>query len=155
MTKKISEHITYTEATYSPTAEARVIDNTPTAAELANMKFLAAKVFEPLRAASGVPIRITSFFRTAALNQAVGGSRTSDHVLGRAMDLQTMNPELYSNADIFRFIKTNLDFHQLIHEYGSDEEPAWVHVSYKSDGHNDKQVLIKRKGKPYQLFGGK
>lgn len=152
MTARISDHISYKEAVFSETAERHEIDNTPTDPELSNMRAVAKAVFEPIRCQAGIPIRINSFFRCAELNTLIGGSRSSQHCKGEAMDISSYKPEVFCNAEIFFFIKDNLDFDQIIWEYGDDAEPAWVHVSYRSDGHNRKQVLIKRKGQPYLPF---
>ena len=129
---KISEHVSYDEATYSTTAMKRGIDNTPGDEELASMTCVALRVFEPLREYFGVPIGITSFYRSKALNLAVGGSRTSSHIRGEAMDLDGDLYRSVTNRELFNYIKDNLEFDQLIWEFGTDDEPAWVHVSYSS-----------------------
>jgi hypothetical protein len=134
---KISNHITIKEATYSATGEARGIDNSPTEEHLANMKLLAEKVFEPLRVWYGKPIKINSFYRGKALNAAIAGSSlTSQHCFGQAMDIDTAT----DNKKLFNYIKDNLDFDQLIWEFGNSDNPDWVHVSYKGLG-NRKQIL--------------
>jgi zinc D-Ala-D-Ala carboxypeptidase len=136
----ISKHITLKEATFSATGEAKKIDNSPTPEHLENMKLLAEKVFEPLREWYGKPIKINSFYRSKALNTAIGGSQTSQHSHGQAMDIDTAA----DNKKLFDYIKANLDFDQLIFEGGTDANPDWVHVSYKAKG-NRKQVLRMRK----------
>lgn len=136
--ENISRHITYKEATGSPTARRLKIDNTPNAQELEAMKLLAESVFEPVREHFNKPILVTSFFRSKALNKAVGGSATSQHMLGEAMDIKATKG--FTNKDIFEFIKNNLDFDQVIWEFGSANEPAWVHVSYRKNK-NRKQAL--------------
>jgi len=137
----ISPHVTYAEATRT-SAQA---DNTPNADQLATMKLLAANVFEPLRAIVGRPIIITSMFRSAKVNQLIGGSSTSQHCKGEAMDIKLPG----QNRSLFEIILNQLPFDQLIWEFGTDKEPAWVHVSYKATG-NRKQVLraIRVNGKP-------
>jgi len=137
----ISPHVTYAEATRT-SAQA---DNTPNADQLAAMKLLAANVFEPLRAIVGKPIIITSMFRSAKVNQLIGGSSTSQHCKGEAMDIKLPG----QNRSLFEIILNQLPFDQLIWEFGTDKEPAWVHVSYKATG-NRKQVLraIRVNGKP-------
>lgn len=137
MKENISKHITYKEATNSSTALKRGIDNTPSPGEVESMKRLAENVFEPLREHFGKPIRVNSFFRSKELNRAVGGSSTSQHVKGEAIDISGIG---ISNKDLFNYIKNNLDFDQLIWEFGNDSEPQWVHVSYK-EGKNRKNVL--------------
>lgn len=137
----ISAHITYAEATRT-SAKA---DNTPNAEQLAAMKLLAVNVFEPLRALVGRPIIITSMFRSTKVNQLIGGAATSQHCKGEAMDIKLPG----QNKSLFEIILNQLPFDQLIWEYGTDKDPAWVHVSYKSTG-NRKQVLkaIRVNGKP-------
>lgn len=128
----ISNHITYNEATRTATG----LENKPNAEQLSNMVRIAENVFEPLRSTLGRAIIITSFFRSASVNAAVGGASTSQHCKGEAMDLKVQG----RNKSIFEIIRNQLDFDQLIWEHGSDIEPAWVHVSYKKTG-NRKQVL--------------
>lgn len=137
---KISDHVSYTEATKSKTALRNNIDNTPDAMTLERMKCVANNIFEPVRNHFKVPIAITSFYRSPQLNKKVGGSKTSEHVYGSAMDIDADVLGLVSNRQIFNYIKDNLEFNQLIWEFGDDNEPAWVHVSYKESG-NKNQVL--------------
>ena len=132
----ISEHITYAEATASNKAKQLGISNTPNERELKAMKLLAEAVFEPLRKWYGKPIQVTSFFRSAKINKAIGGSATSQHSLGQAIDIDTVS----DNRKLFDYIKDNLPFDQLIWEYGNDSAPDWIHVSY-SEVCNRKQVL--------------
>jgi zinc D-Ala-D-Ala carboxypeptidase len=145
--EKISNHISYKEATNSPTAIRRGISNTPNSAELANMKLLAEKIFEPLRTHFNEPIRINSFFRCTALNSAVGGSGTSQHRTGEAIDMDATGTT--TNKMLFDYIKDNLEFDQLIWEYGTSEEPDWVHVSFTDSRENRKQILKAVKGRGY------
>jgi hypothetical protein len=137
---KISENISYTEATKSLTASRKGINNTPNEAAIEKMKYVAKNVFEPLRKHFEVPIGISSFYRSEALNKAVGGSKTSEHIEGSAIDIDADIFGLITNKDIFNYIKDNLNFNQLIWEYGDNKEPDWVHVSLKKNG-NKKQVL--------------
>lgn len=138
---KISEHISYYEATKSNTAIRRGIHNTPNGTELQNMETIAQKIFEPLRKALGdKPLRITSFFRSIALNRAIGGSSTSQHCKGQAMDIDADGSHT-SNKEVFMYIAENLDFDQLIWEFGDNLNPDWIHVSYVSEHQNRKQIL--------------
>ena len=89
--KEISKHISYNEATFSATAKRLSIDNTPNQMTLEAMQLLAEKVFEPLREWYGKPIRVNSFYRSSALNKAVGGSRSSQHILGQAIDINAVS----------------------------------------------------------------
>ncbi len=139
----ISRHISYSEATKSAAAIRLGIANTPDAEELENMQELARVVFEPLRAHFGVPIPITSFFRSRELNAAIGGSLSSEHCYGRAMDLDMDGmPGDITNADLFHHIREHLPFDQLIWEFGDERQPAWVHVGYRPTGHNRRHVLV-------------
>ena len=138
--KKISKHISYKEAVASATARRMDIDNDPDESQLERMRILSEKIFEPLRSHVGGPIRINSFFRSPNLNSAIGGSITSQHCRGQAMDLDDSYGHA-TNADMYQFIKDNLDFDQMIWEFGDDENPNWVHVSYVSKEKNRNRCL--------------
>ena len=144
----ISEHISYKEGTNSITAIRRGIDNTPNDEQLNNMELIAEKIFEPLRDWVGGPIKINSFFRSPDLNKAIGGSRKSQHCHGQAIDIDDTY-EVVANSDMYNYIKNNLDFDQMIWEFGDDDNPNWVHVSYVSKEDNRKRCLraSKNKGK--------
>ena len=137
---KISDHISYKEATRSATALRLGIDNVPNQYELQNMEMVAKHVFEPLRKAVGTPIKINSFFRCEELNKAIGGSTKSQHCQGRAIDIDDVYGNV-SNAFMYYYIKDNLDFDQLIWEFGTDHNPDWVHVSYVDGDSNRKRCL--------------
>tara|TARA_R110000744_G_scaffold218233_1_gene336973 strand:+ start:600 stop:1070 length:471 start_codon:yes stop_codon:yes gene_type:complete len=145
---KISKHITYKEATRSVTALRLGIENVPNDYELQNMELIAEKVFEPLRKAVNGPIKINSFFRCEELNKAIGGSSKSQHCQGRAIDIDDVYGYV-SNSYMYYYIKDNLDFDQLIWEFGTDTEPDWVHVSYVDSDSNRKRCLLayKEEGK--------
>ena len=136
----ISEHISYKEGVYSTTALRKDIDNTPNDEQLKNMEILAEEIFEPLRAYVGGPIKINSFFRSAKLNTAIGGSKTSQHCKGQAMDIDDTFGRM-TNAEMYHWIKENLDFDQMIWEFGNDDNPNWVHVSYVSIEKNRNKCL--------------
>ena len=136
--ERISKHISYVEATISQTAIRKKIDNTPTKEQLASMVLVAEKCFEPVRNYFRVPIKISSFFRSEKLNKAVGGARNSQHTKGEAIDIQGTGK--ITNKMIFDYIKDNLEFDQLIWEFGTKTNPAWVHVSYSAKK-NRKQIL--------------
>jgi len=137
----ISKHITYKEATRSVTALRLGIENLPNEYELQNMELIAEKVFEPLRRAVNGPIKINSFFRCEELNKAIGGSNKSQHCQGRAIDIDDVYGYV-SNSYMYYYIKDNLDFDQLIWEFGTDTEPDWVHVSYVDSDSNRKRCLL-------------
>ena len=136
----ISKHISYKEGVYSNTALRRGIDNAPNEEQLANMKLIGEKIFEPLREYVGGPIKINSFFRSAKLNTAIGGSRTSQHCKGQAMDIDDTF-RYKTNAEMYYFIKEHLNFDQMIWEFGDDDNPNWVHVSYVSPEKNRNRCL--------------
>lgn len=149
---KISKHFTLMEMTMSTTAKRLGIDNTPSSEAIQSMKLLAERVLEPVREYIGEPVRINSGYRSVELNKKVGGSKTSQHCLGEAADIFCFN----KNSEIFHFIKNNLEFDQLIWEFGDEQEPDWVHVSYR-DNRMRGQVLIanKRNGKTaYEEYVG-
>tara|TARA_R100001443_G_scaffold13939_1_gene23830 strand:- start:542 stop:964 length:423 start_codon:yes stop_codon:yes gene_type:complete len=125
---------------YSTTALRRGIENTPNEEQLKNMETLAKEIFEPLRIYVGGPIKINSFFRSADLNKAIGGSTTSQHCKGQAMDIDDTFGKA-TNAEMYHFIKEHLDFDQMIWEFGNDDNPNWVHVSYVSPEKNRKKCL--------------
>ena len=137
---KISDHITYAEAIHSNTAKRKGIDNTPSEAQVTAMKLLAEKVFEPLREWVGGPIKVNSFFRSEALNEAIGGTTTSQHCKGQAIDIDDVYGRK-TNADMYHWIQTNLDYDQMIWEFGTDMQPNWIHVSYVSEEKNRNKCL--------------
>ena len=136
----ISKHISYREGVYSITATRLGIDNTPNDEQLDNMELVAEEVFEPLRAYVGGPIKINSFFRCPVLNTAIGGSSKSQHCKGQAMDIDDTFGRM-TNAEMYHFIKEHLDFDQIIWEFGDDDNPDWVHVSYVSPEDNRNRCL--------------
>jgi len=141
--ENISVHITYKEATRSQVAIKKGIENIPSFHQLQNMKALAQRVFEPLRIWAETRLFISSFFRSLTLNFAIGGSPKSDHCAMNDTAAMDIDADVYggiTNRQVFHFIRDNLDFDQLIWEYGNDEQPDWVHVSY-SRGINRKIIL--------------
>ena len=147
----ISEHISYKEGTSSITAIRRGIDNIPNDEQLDNMELIAEKVFEPLREFVGGPIKINSFFRSVKLNKTIGGSSKSQHCKGQAIDIDDTFG-VVANSDMYDYIKNNLDFDQMIWEFGDDENPNWVHVSYVSKEDNRKRCLRAYKGNGKTLY---
>jgi hypothetical protein len=149
---KLSEHLNLLEVTKSDTAKRLGIDNNPTPEHLANLKLLAENVFEPIRKHFGKPIFLSSGYRSKALNSAVpGSSSTSQHCSGEALDLdQDGKSTGVTNKMVFDYIKDNMNFDQLIWEFGTDKNPDWVHVSWESTGKQRKQILkaTRVNGKP-------
>jgi zinc D-Ala-D-Ala carboxypeptidase len=139
---KLSEHLDLSEVTRSESAKRKGISNMPTEAHIANFKLLAEKIFEPIRTHFRCPIIISSGYRSKELNAAIGGSLTSQHCSGKAIDIDMDGtPNGVTNRMVFDYIKDNLDFDQLIYEFGDSNNPDWVHVSYESSGKQRKQIL--------------
>jgi len=136
----ISAHISYKEGVYSRTATRLDIDNEPNNEQIDNMRLLAQEVFEPLRMWVGGPIKINSFFRSPELNKAIGGSTKSQHCHGQAIDIDDTFGRC-TNAEMYDFIKEHLDFDQMIWEFGNEDNPDWVHVSYVSEDKNRNRCL--------------
>lgn len=143
---KLSKHLELAEVIRSESAKRHGIKNMPTKEHLENFKILAEKIFEPIREHFKVPIRISSGYRSKELNAKIGGSLSSQHCKGQAIDID-MDGTSVSNKEIFEFIKDNLPFDQLIYELGDDINPDWVHVSYNRHGQRG-QVL-----KAYKING--
>lgn len=147
---QLSKHLSLAEISRSETAKRKGINNTPSGEHLENFKKLAENIFEPIREHFGVPIHISSGYRSKELNSAIGGSATSQHCSGEAIDIDMDGSASgVTNAQVFNFIKDNLQFDQLIWEFGSDSNPDWVHVSYETTGKQRKQILkaVKSGGK--------
>jgi hypothetical protein len=137
---EISKNVTYAEAIKSQTATRLGLENTPNEEQLENMKKVANECFQKAREHFGVPIAVTSFFRSPEVNRAIGGSTTSEHCQGKAMDIDADVFGGVSNSDLFHFFKDNCEFNQLIWEYGNDNNPDWVHISF-NEGGNKNQIL--------------
>jgi hypothetical protein len=143
---KLSEHLSLSEVTRSESAKRNQISNMPTGEHIANFMLLAEKIFEPIREHFGVPIHISSGYRSKELNAKIGGSETSQHCKGQAIDIDMDgSTNGVTNADVFNYIKDNLPFDQLIWEFGNDNNPDWVHVSYnvKQRGEILKAIKVK------------
>ena len=135
----LSKNLTLDEAITSQTAIRRKIKNIPSQKEIENLVHIAENIFQKVRDHFGVPIRLSSGYRCAELNKAVGGSKHSQHMTGEALDIQGTNG--LTNAEIFNYIKDNLVFDQLIWEYGDKKNPAWVHVSLRKYEDNRQQIF--------------
>ena len=146
---KLSENLSVNEVIKSNTATRKGIDNHPTQEHLEALEDIAENIFQPIREHFKVPIGISSGYRSEALNKAIGGSKTSQHSKGEALDLDADMFGKITNKQIFEFIKDNLVFDQLIWEFGNDNEPNWVHVSFTTRRPNRMQILkaYKEKGK--------
>lgn len=148
---RLSKNLTLAEVTKSATAKQKGISNEPTIEHLENLKALAENIFQPLRDYFGVPIAVSSGYRSVDLNRAIGGSPTSQHCKGEAIDIDVYGN--LTNADVFSYLKDHTDFDQLIWEYGDEKQPDWVHCSYKRVGKNRGQVLraVRKNGKTYYV----
>lgn len=148
---QLSKNVSLEEFCHSDTAKRNGIDNTiKDAVHLASAKLLSEKVFQKVREHFTVPIHISSGYRSLALNRAIKGASSSQHCRGEAMDLDADRYGKITNKQIFDYIKDNLEFDQLIWEFGTDSNPDWVHVSYAA--HNRKQVLKAVKGKKGTIY---
>lgn len=139
---KISEHLDLSEIIRSDSAKRAGISNMPTPQHIENFKKLAENIFEKIRNNFNVPIHISSGYRSAELNKLIGGASTSQHSKGEAIDIDMDGSSNgVTNKMVFDYIKNNLNFDQLIFEYGTESNPDWVHVSYSSSGTQRKQIL--------------
>jgi len=136
---KVSEHFALAEFTRSESAKRHGVSNEPTPEHLENIKVLCEKVLEPIRTKFG-PLNISSGYRSKVLNHYIGGALTSQHCEGKAADIDQDDMGSVSNTEIFNYIKDNLDFDQMIWEFGDNNKPDWVHVSYNG-AKNRKQIL--------------
>lgn len=139
----ISEHITLIESYKSQIAERFGINNIPPTEVLPAMKLVAEMCFEPIRNHFGVPIYVSSFYRSKELNKRVKGSDTSQHIKGEAMDIDADIFGGITNKQIFDWAKSNLKFDQLIWEYGDDSNPSWVHISYRKNNNRNQVIRVK------------
>ena len=152
---KLSDNLTLDECLKSNTALRLGIDNTPTEEHKQNLKIVAEKIFQPIREHFGKPIYVSSGYRSEALNDAIGGSSSSSHCHGQALDLDQDNRNTgVTNKDVFDYILMNLEFDQLIYEFGDAINPAWVHVSYNENKNRNKVLQAYREnGKTkYKLY---
>ena len=140
---KLSEHFTLEELVNSDTARSYGIPNTPGPKERLALANLCQKILDPVREKFGLPITVTSGYRSEALNRAVGGSRTSQHMTGDAADIVCRST---TNSALFRLMEQmvrngEIEVGQLIWEGGTAETPAWIHVSNPREGKKNGQVL--------------
>ena len=146
---RLSDNLSLKEVTKSATAIKHGISNEPSIDHLENLKAIAENIFQPIRNHFGVPIAVTSGYRSEELNKRIGGSLTSQHSKGEALDLDADVYGQVTNKEIFEYILDHIDFDQLIWEIGTDQDPDWVHVSYKRKERNRGEVLkaIRTNGK--------
>lgn len=146
MATRLTEHFTLEELTVSPTAKKLGLPNTPTSEHIANMKYCCEMILEPVRAHFGKPVQVNSSYRAPAVNRAVGGSKTSQHVNGQAIDFEIPGID---NKVVADWVADNLEFDQVILEFYSsgDKNSGWVHASIKKEGGNRRQRLVATKSK--------
>lgn len=144
---KLSEHLDLSEIIRSESAKRNGISNMPTPEHIENLKALAEKIFEPIRNHFKIPIRVSSGYRSKELNTFIKGSLSSQHCKGQAIDID-MDGTSITNRQIFDFVKDNLNFDELIYEFGDNDNPDWVHISYNRHGKQRREVL-----KAYKLNG--
>ena len=138
---KLSNNLSAKEVTKSNTAKRYGISNEPTIEHLENLKAIALNIFQPTRDYFKKPIHVSSGYRSKALNKKIGGSKKSQHSKGQALDLDAHTFGGLTNKELFDFISEHLEFDQIIWEFGTYDEPDWVHVSYVSDGINRGESL--------------
>lgn len=140
MENKICRYITYKEATTSSTAIKNGVDNIPSDKELACMKLVGEKIFDPVREFVGNPIKVESFFRCQRLNKMIGGAVRSQHRFGQAVDFDDDYGHA-PNSEMFYWVAENLVYDQLIWEFGDGDNPGWIHASYV-EGNNRNKLSI-------------
>ena len=135
----LSKSFTLNELTKSQEALRLNIDNTPNEEQILNLKILCEKILQPIRDFYGMPVSVSSGFRSPELCKAIGSSSTSQHTRGEAADFEIFS---IANKTLAEFIISNLDYDQCILEFWNENEPnsGWVHCSYSSNG-NRKQYL--------------
>ena len=138
-TIRLSKNFTLSELCASDTAQAKGIKNDPVTQEIVNLTALCSNVLQPLREWWGKEVKIGSGYRCAALNKAVGGVNNSQHMKGEAADL-CIDGDIEKGKKWFGYIRNHLTFDQLIWEHNA-KGTYWVHVSYRVDGLNRKQVI--------------
>jgi hypothetical protein len=139
----LSKSFTLNELTKSQEATRLGIDNIPNEEHIENLKILCEKILQPLRDYYGMPVSVSSGYRSVALCEAVGSSAKSQHTKGQAADFEIFG---VANKDVADFITQNLEYDQCILEFWNENEPnsGWVHCSFNKDG-NRKQYLKAQK----------
>ena len=143
---KLTENFSLAEMIVSPTAKKLGLSNTPTPEHIENMRYCCEKILEPVRAHFGKSVQINSSYRSPLVNEAVGGSKTSQHVNGQAIDFEIPGID---NKVVADWIGDNLEFDQVILEFYTkgDKNSGWVHASIKKGGGNRKMRMIASKSK--------
>lgn len=150
------KYFTISELTKSATAKRLGIDNTADANIRANLTALVENVLDPLRARWGMPIIVTSGYRSTALNKAVGGAANSQHTKGEAADIRTVSDSRTDNMKLLRcLLRSGIVFDQIICEYPDAQgRPDWIHVSFNMAGNRKSKLTATRKnGKTVYVSG--
>ena len=148
----ISKHFTLDELMKSQTALRLGLDNTPVAEELEALAQLCEKVLEPIREHYGLPVVVSSGYRSPAVNKAIGSKSTSQHTKGEAADIEIPGID---NLELYYWIAINADFDQAILEYYTGEPSSgWVHVSYTGDENRRQTLRIDKSGVKRETFSG-
>ena len=149
----LSANFTLNELTKSETATRLDLDNTPNEEQIESLRLLCENILQPVRDHFGKPVKISSGFRAPAVNQATGGSATSDHCKGQACDFEI---EGLSNPDVATWIMENLTYSQLILEFYVQGQPnsGWIHCSYNPEKLIKQELTaVKVAGKTQYLQG--
>lgn len=145
---RLSPSFTLGEMLVSQTASRKRIDNTPTPQVIEALRTLAQQVLQPTRNHFNRPVVVSSGYRSPQLNRAVGGARSSQHVLGEAADFTIPG---VSNFAVAQWMWKNLNYDQLIYEFG---ESGWLHVSYREGRlRNQELSAVRRFGRTQYLPG--
>ena len=143
----LSKNLSLAEVMKSATAIKHGIANDPNSQHLTNLKAVATNIFQPCRDYFGKPLAVTSGYRSPELNDLIGGSKRSQHSKGEALDLDAQVYGGFTNAELFHYIKDNLDFDQLIWEFGDEQEPDWIHCSYTTNNRGEVLRAYRHNGK--------
>jgi len=156
MTEKfdyLSKYLTYKQAIYSNTAVSKGIDNSATDEHIENLRYLGTEIYDKIYEHFNGKVQITNMYRSTKLNANIAGaSENSQHMKGEAMDIAAISPK--TNKEIFKYVIDNLVFDQIVWEHGDENNPAWVHVSYKKGNNRyDKKRATGTRAKPvYSTF---
>lgn len=145
---KLTKNFSLEELTRSNTAERKGINNSPTAEHIHNLAMLCESILQPLRDKIGRSIRVNSGYRSEKLNNAIGGSKTSEHSFGKAADIKlVIDGENKSEILYLSIIEMGIPFRQLIWEFGDEETPSWVHVSFDVNDNKKQKLRAYKEGK--------
>lgn len=139
---QLTKNFTLEELTKSQTASRLKLNNIPSFEVKRNLKLLCEQILQPIRDNFNLPVIISSGYRSPAVNRAVGGSTSSQHQFGQAVDFEILTIDNYSLA---KWIQNNLNYDQLILEFYTGGNSGWVHVGY-SPAHKNQELTINQWG---------